>query len=229
MTKPRLSLACADSNGSAEVDIAIDTLIVAGWTGRDRSAVEAHIEELAKLGVARPRTTPIFYRIAAANLTQSSRVQVAGRESTGEVECVLIRNASGVWLAVGSDHTDRKLETVGVTLSKQVCPKPVSRQAWPFEEVRDHFDALILRSWAVVDGKRRLYQEGPAARMLHPEDLIKRMPEGSFGRAHAMFCGTLPVHGDIVFADAFEMELEDPILKRALRHAYAVDPLPVEG
>jgi hypothetical protein len=31
-----------------------DTLIVAGWAGRDHAAIEHHIEELAALGISRP-------------------------------------------------------------------------------------------------------------------------------------------------------------------------------
>jgi hypothetical protein len=44
-----------------------------------------------------------------------------------------------------------------------------------------------------------------------------------------MFCGTLAVHGGIAPADAFEMELEDPVLKRKLTHSYRIVSLPEEG
>ena len=39
-----------------------------------------------------------------------------------------------------------------------------------------------------------------------------------------MFCGTLAVLGDLRFADAFTVELEDPV-RRRLRHTYAVQSL----
>ena len=39
-------------------------LVVAGWTGRDVAALEKHIRELEAIGVKRPKTTPIFYRVA---------------------------------------------------------------------------------------------------------------------------------------------------------------------
>ena len=42
-----------------------------------------------------------------------------------------------------------------------------------------------------------------------------------------MFCGTLGAIGGIRPASRFEMELEDPVLGRTLRHAYAIDVLPV--
>ena len=44
-----------------------------------------------------------------------------------------------------------------------------------------------------------------------------------------MFCGTLAVHGNITFADRFEMELNDPVLGRTISHAYTISTLPDEG
>jgi hypothetical protein len=44
-----------------------------------------------------------------------------------------------------------------------------------------------------------------------------------------MLCGTLAAIGGIRPAERFEVELEDPVLGRTLRHAYAVDTLPVAG
>jgi hypothetical protein len=40
--------------------IAVNDLVVAGWTGRDNATVEHHIAELQAIGVARPRTVPCF-------------------------------------------------------------------------------------------------------------------------------------------------------------------------
>ena len=42
-----------------------------------------------------------------------------------------------------------------------------------------------------------------------------------------MFCGTLGAKGGIRPAARFEMELEDPVLKRRMTHAYDVVDLPV--
>ena len=48
--------------------IAVRQAIIAGWTGRDREALERHIEELEAIGVKRPASTPIYYRVAASRL-----------------------------------------------------------------------------------------------------------------------------------------------------------------
>jgi len=201
----------------------IDTLIVAGWTGRDLDAVEQHVAELAAVGVRRPATVPCFYRLGANLLTQAPAIDVAGCHSSGEVEVVLVSLADGLHVGVGSDHTDRKVEVYGVTVSKQMCPKPVSRELWAFREVEPHWDDLVLRSWVTRHGRRELYQEGPASKMLAAQDLMERylgrpgvLPVGT-----VMYCGTLTVIGTIGGGECFEIELEDPMLKRTLRHAYA--------
>ena len=197
-------------------------LVIAGWTGRDEAQLKKHIMELAEIGVKPPKTTPIFYRVSASLMTFSSSIQVSGTDTSGEVEFVLLSKPDGLWVTVGSDHTDRKAETIGVSLSKQLCEKPVAKEAWKYEEVKAHWDKLMLRSWA--DGK--LYQEGPVTAMRSPEDLMGRHP---LKTGWAMFCGTLAAKGGIRPADVFRMELEDPVRKRKLSHEYRIQVLPVEG
>jgi Protein of unknown function (DUF2848) len=208
----------------------IKHLVIAGWTGRNVEALEKHILELEALGVKRPKSTPIFYRVSADLLTTKPSIEVLGTGSTGEVEFVLFSLADGLWVGLGSDHTDRKAETIGVSLSKQMCAKPIAATAWRYDDVRAHWDQLMLRSDVRRGGERQLYQEGFVASMRTPDELIKlytrdaTLPVGT-----AMFCGTLAVHGNIAFADRFEMELNDPVLGRRISHAYTISTLPDEG
>jgi hypothetical protein len=210
---------------------AIKNLVIAGWTGRNIAALEAHIKELEAIGVKRPKTVPIFYRVAAALLTTSDSIEVVADTSSGEVEFVLYALADGMWLGVGSDHTDRKAETIGVTLSKQMCAKPVGAMLWRYDEVKPHWDRLVLRAFVPDEGgKRRLYQEGPVTNMRAPEELIRLYTGGDkLAPGTAMFCGTFAVHGGISFSGTFEMELEDPVLGRKLTHSYRIASLPDEG
>ncbi len=203
-------------------DFPIAELVIAGWTGRDEQALRKHIRELEEIGVAPPKTTPIFYRVAASLFTHASEIQVSGPGTSGEVEFVLMRTENDLRVAVGSDHTDRKAETIGVSLSKQLCAKPVSPESWRYDEVKPHWERLTLRSW--TDGE--LYQEGPVTAVRSPEDLMGRYP---LKPGYAMFCGTLAAKGGIRGGERFRMELEDPVLKRKLRHEYRVRVLPVEG
>jgi hypothetical protein len=210
------------------VAVQIDTLIVAGWAGRDAHAIEHHIEELAAIGVPRPSTVPLFYRIGTGQLSQTTHLQVLGPDTSGEVEPVVLSLADGLWVAVGSDHTDRKAESAGVALSKQLCSKVVGTGLWRYEEVAPHWDSLILRAWATIDGKRTLYQEGAVSGLRSPADLMQRysntatLPPGSL-----MFGGTIGAIGGIRPGTRFEMELEDPVLQRKLNHAYDIEALPV--
>ena len=198
-------------------------LVIAGWTGRDEAQLKKHIMELAEIGVKPPKTTPIFYRVANTLISNATSIQVSGTDTSGEVEFVLLSKPDGLWVTVGSDHTDRKAETIGVSLSKQLCEKPVAKEAWKYDEVKPHWDKLMLRSWA--DGK--LYQEGPVTAMRSPEDLLSRY--GKLPAGWAMFCGTLAAKGGIRPADVFRMELEDPVRKKKLAHEYRIQVLPVEG
>src|SRR5882672_4435151 len=209
--------------------IELTQLVIAGWTGRDRDSVEKHIAELEAIGVKRPRAVPVFYRVAASLLTTAREVEVVGENSSGEVEFVLVSAPEGLYVGVGSDHTDRKVEAYGVTVSKQMCPKPLGRDLWPFSELDAHWDRLMLRSHVVRRGKRVLYQEGEVSRMLAPRDLMSRLSgsSGFLAPGTAMFCGTLAVRGEIGGGERFEIELHDPVSDRSLRHEYAVRELAI--
>ena len=210
--------------------LAIDQAVIAGWTGRDPVARDKHIAELEAIGIARPATTPIYYRVSARRITTADSIEVSGGDSSGEVEFVLIGWQGRIFVGLGSDHTDRKVEAFSVTVSKQMCDKVMAPVLWELEDVAGHWDRMILRSWAWIGGARVLYQEGTLDSMLSVEELIKRgfgargLPDGC-----AMFGGTFAAKGGIRPADRFEYELEDPVLKRSIGHAYDVIALPVLG
>jgi Protein of unknown function (DUF2848) len=211
---------------------AVTELVIAGWTGRDQAAIDAHIKEMKEWGVAGPLQTPMYYRVAASLLTTADEIQVVGRESSGEAEFVLINAEGEILLGAGSDHTDRKAESIGITLAKQMCAKVVAHEVWTFSEVENHWDDLLIRSWATFGGDRVLYQEGSVTTMRHPRELMALYTERTgigFGGGFAMYGGTLAAVGGIRWADEFEFALEDPVLKRRLSHRYRVKSLPVEG
>src|SRR4029077_19427201 len=82
--------------------------------------------------------------------------------------------ADGLWVGLGSDHTDRKAETMGIALSKQLCGKVMGSALWKFEDISAHWDQIVIRSYAPIGGERVIYQEGPLAAMRHPDDLLAR-------------------------------------------------------
>jgi hypothetical protein len=229
---PRRILCLTLSSGaiSRRTEVAIDDAVIAGWTGRDPAAVEKHIRELEALGVKRPASTPIFYRVAAARLTTGAEIEAVGANSGGEVEFVLLQHDGRLWVGVGSDHTDREVEAYGVTVSKQMCDKPLAPMLWAFDEVAPHWDRLQLRSHVVENGARALYQEGAVAAMLAPLDLIGRCAGGArLPENTIMYCGTLAAKGGVRPTPRFEYEIEDPVLGRSIAHAYSVRILPIMG
>jgi len=195
-------------DATTPLTLAIDQAVVAGWTGRDPVARDKHIAELEAIGIARPAKTPIYYRVSARRLTMEDAIEVCGSDSSGEVEFVLIGWQGRIFVGLGSDHTDRKVESYSVTVSKQMCDKPIASELWELEDVAGHWDRLILRSWVTIDGKRELYQEGALDAILPVAELLKRgfdggkLPDGCL-----MFGGTFAAKGGIRPADRFECEL----------------------
>jgi hypothetical protein len=214
--------------GVDSISVEIENIVIAGWTGRDETALRHHIEELAHLGVAPPSDIPLFYRVGARLLNQGSSIQVVGGNTSGEVEPVVVSMADGLWLGVGSDHTDRKAEAISVALSKQLCQKPIGTHLWRVEDVKPHWDQLLLASYALIDGERHAYQAGSLAAIRPPQDLFDR----GFGTGQvpppgtAMFLGTLPAIGGVRPAERFEIELIDPVLNRSIQHGYDIEVLP---
>jgi hypothetical protein len=209
-----------DSDGHV-VRLVATALTIVGWTARNANALQHHLDELAAIGVAPPKEVPVLYRVAAVLLTTAASVEVVGNSSSGEAEFCLINVDGKIYVAVGSDHTDRALEAHDITLSKQICAKPVSRECWRFDEVEGHWDQLMLRSFATKHGVERLYQEGSVAEILHPRDLIKKVDgRVPFKHGSVVFGGTVPVKGPVTGSDSFRVELHDPVLRRTLRCAY---------
>ncbi len=227
---PTLSFQLTSAGGSRSADVTIREAILAGWTGRDRAAMEKHIVEMEAVGVKRPPSLPVFYRCSASRLNLETEIEVTGEDSSGEVEFVLIQWQGNLWVGTGSDQTDRKVESYNITVSKQMCDKPLGRELWSYADIAGHWDQLVLRAWLVADGKRELYQQAAVGSMLAPGDLIRQytgsdaLPEG-----FAMFSGTIPAIGGLRPSQRFEFELEDPVLRRSLRHGYAIRTLPVVG
>ena len=213
-----------------EVPVRVEQLVIAGWTGRDKRALEEHIRELEALGVKRPATTPIFYRAGVSRLTLADSIEALGTHSSGEAELVLLQSGGRLWVGVGSDHTDREVETYSVTVSKQMCDKPIAAQFWAFDDVKAHWDSLRLRSRIVENGAQVVYQDGIAAAFLDPRELIRGYAHSDTLPEHTlMFCGTLAAQGGVRAAEHFAFELEDPVLKRKIQHHYRTVTLPIAG
>lgn len=213
---------------AGELALDVRHLVIAGWTGRDAGAVGQHIRELEEIGVKPPPAVPCFYALASMLLTTRESIEVPRADSSGEIEFVLLQDEAGLYIGVGSDHTDRKVEAYDVTVSKQMCAKPMGTELWSFAAVENHWDALQMRCWRMRQGKRELYQDGSVSRLLHPQELIRRYSgSNTLKPGTVMFGGTQAVIGTLGAGEAFEVELHDPVCQRSLRHSYRLQSLEV--
>ena len=197
----------------------------AGWVGRDRKALQHHIDELAEVGVAPPKNIPTLLALGNHLLTHSRHIQVHGPQTSGEVEWVLLWHRKEILVTVGSDHTDRKLESVSVAKSKNMCLNVIARELWPYAEVKDHFDQLRLHCTVTRSGKVSLYQEDLCGAILPPEywieDLHKRL--GGLEDGLVLFSGTIGTVEGLVAGDGYDFKLYDPVLNRTLGNGYTCE------
>ena len=138
-TKKTLNFKVRSLSGQADLQCTVDQLIMAGWVGRNREALQAHIDELAELGIPGPKNVPEFYPLSVDRLSQGASIQVSGKDTSGEVEFFLVRQGAETYVGLGSDQTDRALEIKSITLSKQICDKVLCTTLWPFQEVQAHW------------------------------------------------------------------------------------------
>jgi hypothetical protein len=223
--QPELSLVVEGPDGRVPLSFVVRHIVCAGYTSRDRSDAERHIQELGSLGIARPKEVPVFSAVASYLATTEQVIEVQGPFTSGEAEVALILGPGGPWVTVASDQTDRFFERHSVPAAKQLCPKVLAPTVWRLADVEGHWDELELRAWVRSGRKRRLYQEAKLGSLLALDTLLSglRRRVGRTLDGVVLLSGTVPiVDGQVIYGDAYELELADPRLGRAIRTQYAV-------
>jgi len=201
------------------VTIEVNRVVCAGYTGRNTRAVMEHVHELEKIGVAAPKRIPTSYIVPPELLTSENHVRVNGPRTSGEVEYVIFLDQEW-YVTIGSDHTDRQVETQDIQKSKEMCPKIVAREAWQYEEIKNHWDQLMIRSTVTERGQTALYQEGTTATILSPDNLRERL---QLKPGDALFSGTVPLKTrEPRYGEKYTIEIEDPVMARKITHEYSV-------
>ncbi|WP_165820942.1 DUF2848 family protein [Pueribacillus theae] len=201
-----------------------ENLLIAGYTARDQKSLQAHIEELKKIGVAAPNQVPMVYDLSPELLSTRDFITTVKNDGSGEAEVVLL-SINGKWyVGLGSDHTDRKLEAVSVHKSKQVCAKPISNELWELASIEDHWDDIELKSWMVLNGKEQLYQAGKLGDFLPPKELLEIIKERGYSTTNTvLFCGTPPLKTDkFLYGEKFRAELSDSKTNKKIKLSYEV-------
>ena len=210
------------------LEFTVRRMVNAGYVGRDRKAVEAHIEELRREGVPPPPFVPILFPVLSNNITADHDIEVIGGKSSGEAEFVLLLDRGRIFVAVGSDHTDREIERHSIVHSKQICGNVLSTTVWDYEDLKPHWDELLLQSWVKPKGSDEevLYQNAPLATIISAEEIremvMSKMVDGETDGL-VIFSGTVPVlTGEVIYGRYFRSELVDLRLNRKLKCGYNV-------
>ena len=209
--------------------LVMDGCVAAGYTGRDQASVQEHIEELKKLGVATPYEIPALYWISPNRLTQQAEIQVVGEQTSPEVEFFMAADSNGsLYVTIASDHTDRELEAVSVSKSKQVCDKVLGDTFWLVDEVAKHWNQIEISSRVFYEGQWLEYQHGTLGNILHYSDLLQRLKNDDPGKtAPGLLSGTLPIiGGETLYASACRITMRDPVLERSIVKAYEIVSVP---
>ena len=224
-------------------EIPIGCVAGARFSSRDVEATRKELDaDIARDGrySAATLTNPSIFRITRDRLTQESEFEVQGALTGGEAEVVLIRTGDDVLVSIGSDHCDRELDPLFPDKPKQMCPHPVALAAWPYDEVRDHWDKLKIYSGVTCRGHTIPLQDASlselvAADYLLAMDTVKALPDPLFlyggstsfleSAAEEIEHLGLPesvAHG---VGDAFLVRLVDPVLDRSIEHRYCAMPV----
>jgi len=184
---------------------------------------------------AATETNPSIFRIGRYLLTQASEFEVQGHLTGGEAEVVAIRDGTEVFISVGSDQCDRELDPLFPDKPKQMCPHPIASVAWPYSEVREHWDSLRISSEVIV-GKDTIPLQDSLLRVLVDLEFllameeVKTLPDPMF-----LYCGAapflesaqsmvkrlgLPEETTDGVGDEFLVRLNDPVLDRIIEHRF---------
>ncbi len=229
-----LDLLIESTKSTKPLQFEVKLHINGGFASRDQVAAQRTLDEMKREGINIPvKKTPIFWPKLTNRITTSNIIEVlAGSKSCGEVEATILLGKGKekeIYIAVGSDHSDRELEKHDMVISKQMYPNVISKRVWRYEDVKQNWDAMVLRAWTVeADGKRTLYQEAKMNSLMTIEDFLDKAKEHIQGdiAGAVILMGTIPtLGGKLVFTPGFECELADEKAKKKLTCAYTIAPI----
>ncbi len=203
----------------------VKKIINAGYTGRNQEEVQKHIDELKEKGIPGPDEIPTYFPKFKDRITQEEKAETLDEIGhTGEAEYVLLCCKDEIYVAAGSDHTDRVIEQASIPKAKQIFPNFISGDVWKLSEIRDHFDKIILRAIVDQNGEKVTFQEAPLSAMLSPDELYERVKEiVKDTDGLVIYSGTVAALVDLDCTPNFVTELDDPVTGRKLSCKYKLE------
>lgn len=224
-----ISLILEKNNSAESLAFTVDKMVNAGFTGRDQEEVRHHLDELSAKGIDVPDSTPLLYPVIPNTLITAAQIEVYGNETAGEIEYVLfVKDETQIYVGIGSDHTDRKLEENDIPRAKQITPNLISPLVWDLNDVSDHWDNLSMECLVRKDKEEILYQKGRLGLLMSPKELLGFVSEKVKGPLNniVIFSGTVKMETEsFVYADSFSGKLIDPELNRSIVFNYKIKPL----
>jgi hypothetical protein len=187
---------------------------------------------------------PSICRTSRYLLTQEEEIEVQGPHTSGEVEFVLIIDKNEILVSVGSDHNDRSLGSLwsgalgkvyDSVKCKQMAPAIVAKEAWRYDDLKEHWEELRLKSFITILGKKIPYQDFTLECLLNPNYYFNHLgikkEDGLF-----LFGGSQPalqsvpsniysfqtsING-LIFPQDFNFEIKDQKNKGKISHSYTV-------
>lgn len=223
-----LQVTVAGRDGDEQRVLEVTRVYNLGFTIRDKEKMQAHLDEVEGVHVDWPERPPVIFPISAWATLTDEDIPVQYDRTSGEIEIVTVVDGDELLVGVGSDHTDRALEATDIPWGKQVAPNIMAPTLWRWEEVKDHWDEVLLESTIDSGDGPVLYQQAGVKEFWTPEEMV----DSTKGRivevpgARVFFSGTVvSVDKTLNFGHVFRMRMIDPVLGREIDHTYRVTQL----
>lgn len=200
-------------------------LFCLAYAGRTKEAREAHAHDVSQDASCSEDPSLGFVPVPAMLITQDKAIEVLGGLTAGEVEFVLFVSDGEIFVTVGSDHADRRLEILKSDLAKQVCAKPIATHAWRYRDVSANWDMLQMKSETFTKGVWHCSQQSCVDALLHPEDILKEIRSRSLPLEDGCvyYCGTISLEGGkFWYGDKYRVTLSMRNSDAVIKHEYDI-------
>ena len=226
-----------------KVDVNISRIGCSRNAARDIKSTQQYIDSIRNAGSKMHDAAGVCFK-SRYLLTNENVIEVQGPHTSGEIEFVVFTHEGKLHVTVGSDQNDRSLDPLWTQLlgriqdtakSKQMVPAVTASEAWLYDDVKDHWDDIVLKSRVTTSGELINYQSFALSHLLDI-DYYKHNQSWILDNGSILLGGSGPILPsvpnnifkgqdtlqDIVFPMDFHMEISDPILGRTISHKYDV-------